>query len=405
MREPSDSMESVAAEENTQRQTVDQSDTNEATSAPDLDASAVSTVIAEVLPGVAVVFGEVPSVPDLELIDFGLVPASDRARISAILASIGNTASAAGNIGNACASAQGLYRIGHTAQTWLKAGGTLAVKDGANLGAVISNGKIVHQARFIPVAAVKPAKFAAGLGPLLSMIAVQMQLSEITSLARTNVALTTQVLTSIRHEQWAELTALVASIDDAIDRARKAKSVPTSLWDRIAGLEPALRKQRDLYRLNVSSHIRQIRHNTSGRRAYLETNAEAIVFDVHALLASLKAWTGYQALHAARARTAGADDAGEARLVDVIALDTRATLDSALPEVTSLVDALIRELRIIVELPWAPHAAAVGQAEGLDRGSSHRRRPAGGHPAARRCPSSASSSGEGAGGCLRARGA
>ncbi|MGC3862349.1 hypothetical protein ACPSM1_19425 [Micromonospora chersina] len=147
------------------------------------------------------------------------------------------------------------------------------------------------------------------------------------------------------------MTALVASIDRAVDRAREIESVPTSLWNSIAGTEPALRKQLELYRLNVSDHIRQIRHNTQGRRAFLETNAEAILFDAHALLSSLKAWTGYQALHAARARAAGAEDADEARLVDVIAHDTRAALDSALPEATSLVDALTRERRIIVGLP------------------------------------------------------
>lgn len=81
------------------------------------------------------------------------------------------------------------------------------------------------------------------------------------------------------------------------------------------------------------------------------TAAEAILFDAHALLSSLKAWTGYQALRAGKARTAGREDADEARLVDVIARDTRTELDSSLPETTGLVDALTRELRIIAELP------------------------------------------------------
>ncbi|MER7417618.1 hypothetical protein ABT346_12690 [Micromonospora peucetia] len=338
-------------EEDGQRKTVDSPVVDKPASDSDIDPMAASTVLAEVLPGVAVVFGEVPAVLKLELIDFGLVPAADRTQISTFLASIGNTATVAGNLGNACANAQGLYRIGHTAQAWLRAGGALAVKDGANLGTVFFNGRIVHAARFIPVTAVNPATLAATLGPVLAMIAIQMQLSEVTGLTRTNIALTNQVLTTIRHEQWAELTALVASIDRAVDQAREIGSVPTSLWNSVAGTEPALRKQRDLYRLNVSDHIRQIRHHTEGRRTYLETNAEAIVFDAHALLSSLKAWTGYQALHAARARAAGAEDVDEARLVDVIARDTRTALDSVLPEATSLVDSLTRELRIIVELP------------------------------------------------------
>ncbi|MET8909489.1 hypothetical protein [Micromonospora sp. NPDC004551] len=351
MQDPSDSMASAVPEENGQRKTVDSSVVDKPAPDSDIDSTTASTVLAEVLPGVAVVFGDVPAVLKLDLVDFGLVPAADRTQISTFLASIGNTATVAGNLGNAFASAQGLYRIGHTAQAWLRAGGALAVKDGANLGAVFFNGRIVHAARFIPVTAVNPATLAATLGPVLTMIAIQMQLSEVTGLTRTNIALTSQVLTTIRHEQWAELTALVASIDRAVDRAREIGSVPTSLWNSIAGTEPGLRKQLELYRLNVSDHVRQIRHNTQGRRAFLETNAEAILFDAHALLSSLKAWTGYQALHAARARAAGAEDVDEAHLVGVIARDTRAALDSALPEATSLVDALTRELRIIVELP------------------------------------------------------
>ncbi|MFG1863264.1 hypothetical protein [Microbispora bryophytorum] len=332
--------------------TADSPISDDPTPNSDVDSTTASTVLAEVLPGVAVVFGEVPVELKLDLIDFGLVPAADRTQISTVLASIGNTATVAGNLGNAFASVQGLYRISDATQALLKAGGSLAVKDGANLGAVFANGKIVGQARLIPLNAVSVAQTVAAIGPALAMVALQMQLSEVTGLVRTNIALTSQVLTTIRHGQWAELTALVATVDHVVDQAREVGSVPTSLWDTVAGKRADLRKQLDLYRLNVGNHIRQIhRLDTHARREYLETNAEAILFDANALLSSLKAWTGYQALHAARARAAGLEDAGEARLVDTIAHDTRTELDSALAETTSLVGSLTRELRIIAELP------------------------------------------------------
>jgi hypothetical protein len=339
MQHPSDSMDVAEPEENGQRETVTD------------DAATPSTVVAEILPGIAVVFGEVPAEFKLEMVDFGLVPTADRQQISTFLGTIGNVATVAGNAGKAIGSAQGLFRLSTASQAWLRAGGTLAVKDGANLGTVFLNGKIVHAARFVPATAISTADFVATLGPALAMIAIQMQLTEVAGLARTNIALATRALESIRHEQWSELTALVASIDRAITRAREIEAVPPSLWDSIAGTEPALRKQRDLYRMNVSNHIRQVRHDEPGRRAYLEANAEAILFDAHALLSSLKAWTGYQAMHAARARAAGAEDPDEARLVDVIARDTRAALEPALADTTGLVDALTRELRVIAELP------------------------------------------------------
>jgi hypothetical protein len=351
MQDLSDSMEIAEPEENGQSSTAGSPVADDPAPDSETGSTTASTVLAEVLPGVAVVFGEVPAELKPDLIDFGLVPAADRMQISAVLASIGNTATVAGNLGNAFVSVQGLYRISDTTQALLKAGGTLAVKDGANLGTVLSSSGLA-QARFIPVTAVSKAQNAAAVGPALAMVAIQMQLSEITGLVRTNIALTSQVLTTIRNEQWAELTGLVATVDRAVDQAREVRSVPTSLWDSIAGNEPLLLKQLDLYRLNVRSHIGQIdQPGTHRRREYLQANAEAILFDAHALLSSVKAWAGYQALRAAKARAAGREDAHEARFVDVLARDTRTELDSALAETTSLVDSLTRELRIIAELP------------------------------------------------------
>jgi hypothetical protein len=256
MQDPSDSMEIADLEENGQSSTAGSPVAEDLAPDSDIDSTTASTVLAEVLPGVAVVFGEVPAELKPDLIDFGLVPAADRMQISTVLASIGNTATVAGNLGNAFASLQGLYRISDATQALLKAGGTLAIKDGANLGTVLSSGGLA-QARFIPVTAVSKAQTAAAVGPALAMVALQMQLSEITGLVRTNIALTSQVLTTIRNEQWAELTGLVATVDRAVDQARTVGSVPTSLWDSVAGSEASLRKQLDLYRLNVRA--------TSGR--------------------------------------------------------------------------------------------------------------------------------------------
>ncbi|MFE1032489.1 hypothetical protein ACFW40_11375 [Streptomyces sp. NPDC058807] len=352
MQDPSDSTERAEPEENGRSNTADSPVVDDPTSDSDIDSTTASTVLVEVLPGVALVAGEVPPELKPDLIDFGIVPAADRKQISAILASIGNATTVAGNLGNAFAGVQGLYRISDATQALLRSGATLAVKDGANLGTVMVPGRFIAQARFIPVTAVSKAQTAASIGPALAMVALQMTLSEVTGLVRTNLALTSQVLTTIRKDQWAELTGLVAAIDRAVDQAREIESVPTSLWEDVAGSGALLQKQLELYQGNVRDHVRQIgRSDARSHREYLQTNAEAIVFDAYALLSSVKAWTGYHALRAARARAAGREDAAEAQYAEVIARDTRAEFDSALAETTSLVDALTRELRIIAELP------------------------------------------------------
>ncbi|MFJ2173927.1 hypothetical protein ACIOHE_13570 [Streptomyces sp. NPDC087851] len=352
MQDPSDSMEIAAPEENGRSDTADSSVTDDPTPDSDIDSTAASTILVEVLPGVAVVVGEVPPELKPDLIDFGIVPAADRKQISAILASIGNAATVAGNLGNAFAGVQGLYRIGDTAQALLNSGATLAVKDGGHLGAVMVPGRILQQARFYPANVVSKAQTAASIGPALAMVALQMMLSEVSGLVRTNLAVTRQVLTAIRRDQWAELTGLVAAIDRAVDQAREIESVPMSLWEDVAGSGALLQKQLELYQGNVRDHVRQIgRADARSHREYLRANAEVIAFDAYALLSSLKAWTGYHALRAARARAAGREDAAEAQYAEVIARDTRAEFDSALAETTSLVDALTRELRITAELP------------------------------------------------------
>ncbi|MFI0937236.1 hypothetical protein [Streptomyces sp. NPDC021020] len=311
-------------------------------------------------------FGEVPAELAAELkldpVDVGLLSGDDRTRISAALASIGNTATVGGNLANAFASVEGVYRLSDTTRAFLNAGGTLAVKDGANLGGVFANGRIVHQARLIPVTAVSAAEFAVAIGPALAMVALQMMLSQVTGLVRTNIALTSEVLTTMRLGQWAELTALVDTIDRAVRRAQELGSVATTEWEKVAAKEDALRKQRETYRLNVGEHVRQLgRLATHERRQYLETNAKAIIFDAHALLSSLKAWAGYQTLHAARARAVGRAEADEAQLVEIIERETGEELGTALAETRSLVGSLTRELRIIAELPGRATVPLLGK--------------------------------------------
>src|SRR5690349_24609900 len=100
MQDPSVSMEIVEPEENGQSATADSPVGDDPRVDSNTDSSPVSTVLAEVLPGVAVVCGEVPAELKPDLIDFGLVPAADRKQLSSLLASIGNTATVAGNLGN-----------------------------------------------------------------------------------------------------------------------------------------------------------------------------------------------------------------------------------------------------------------------------------------------------------------
>lgn len=327
---------------------------------------AVSTVLAEVLPGIAVVFGDVPPELAIELIDLGLVSATDRTQLTTILVGLGSTVTLAGNLGDAFAGAKGLYRLSTRTQALIDSGAKLASKDGAYLGAMTTPSGGLTQARFIPVTGLSAMQTAAAIGPAVATIALQVQLAEITSLVKKNYALTGQVLATLHRGQRAELAGLVEAIDLAVERARELQSVPASLWDDVAGKGADLRAVRNLYRDNIRGHIAQLgAKGSQAKGEYLHQNAEEIVLDSTALLSSLKAWTGYQALHAGKARTAGREDPDEVRLVDIIARDTRRELSASLDEVRELVDALTRELKIVAELPGR---RSVTQTLSLSRG-------------------------------------
>jgi len=310
---------------------------------------AASTTLVEVTPGVAVVFGEVPD--GLELISLDMVPSFDRAQLSTALGSFGNAGTIVGNVAEAVSSAQGLFRVNDATLSLLKSGGEMAAKDGAKLGAIFKNGELVAQARFIP-ASMTAATAIAAIGPAVAMIALQMQLGEISGLVRSNIQLTTQTLKAIRNEQWAELEGLAESVDEAVKETRELDAITDSVWEPIAPSGPNIRKQLKLYRKNVAGHVQELgKLDSRARRQYLESNAEAIVFDTYALLSSLKTHAEYQAVRAALARTRSTNDESEAQLFDRIARNTPVEIDESLSEIRSLTESLVRELRIIAELP------------------------------------------------------
>ncbi len=219
------------------------------------------TTLVEVAPGMAVVLGEVPD--GLKLVDFGVVPSFDRLQLNEALGSVGNIATIAGNLAEAAAGAQGLFRVNEATLALLKGGAEMAAKDGAKLGSIFQNGKLVAQARFIPASMTVGTAIAA-IGPAVAMLALQMQLSEVSSLVQANIALTSQTLKTIRHDQWSELTGLSSAIDRAVSEATRVQAVSPTIWDPISGNSAVLEKQLDQYRLNVGEHVKQALRTSGG---------------------------------------------------------------------------------------------------------------------------------------------
>ena len=137
------------------------------------------TIIVPLEDDYALVVG--PNTKGLDKIDGSLV--GDRA-LNDLIASIGEGASLSGGAASAANAIQhmsGLYKLDAVTKAQLAAGNALTkTADGRLIGAVRNaGGQITRQARLIPVSAPQIAGAIAAIGPAVAMVAVQMQLNNI----------------------------------------------------------------------------------------------------------------------------------------------------------------------------------------------------------------------------------
>lgn len=314
---------------------------------------APESVIVEVGPGTALIWGTAPD--GFDLVPFRLVTPDDQAAVGSAIAA----ASAAVNLGTQAANAllqmqPGLYTMAAESMAKMTStGATLMQSGGQSLGAMVQNGHIVGQARFIPAGGLQAAGVLASVGPAIAMIAIQVQLNELQGLVSQNLELTEGVLKTVRHEQWAELTGLQKAVGKAIGEAAAVGEVTPLIWQNVHGYEKDLQKHRDLFRLNVTNHAATLAKHKghSERLQYIEKNGEAMLLDLHSLLIAHKSWFEYQALRAGRARLEADNNPSEARLLERITSDASAEYVAVGEEMAGLLETLTRELSILAELP------------------------------------------------------
>jgi hypothetical protein len=310
------------------------------------------SALVEIYPGTAIVFGQVPD--GLNVVPFSLISLEDKSAIVDAVSAASSVLNVGGQLSSALAQAQGLVRLAPQTIQALQAGASPIQSGGYYLG-TLTNGSqhFSNSVRWLPATGANAAGMVASLGPAIAMIAIQVQLSELSSLVRQNLALTETVLKSVRNEQWAELTGLEQAVSKAVAEANAVGHVTRSLWENVAGHEAELRKQRDLFRRQVELHSVELgkRQGHKGRRQYIEKNGEAILLDLHSLLIAHKAWFEYQSLRAGRARVSADDDEREAKLLQIITDNARAEYQEIVDQMSIIVDVLNRELWILAELP------------------------------------------------------
>lgn len=305
------------------------------------------TIIVPLEDDYALVVG--PNTKGLEEIDGSLV--GDRA-LNDLIASIGEGASLSGGAASAANAIQhmsGLYKLDAVTKAQLAAGNALTkTTDGRLIGAVRNTGgQITRQARLIPMSAPQIAGAIAAIGPAVAMVAVQMQLNNISkqiSAVQQTALQTLQVLTDSRN---ADYLGDCQTINEVYQGSSNHGYVSETDWSIISSLVPRITAHRHYYKKQVANHqqaLTNTQRDLSGRIQYVQNNVSSILSDSFAAFETLRAWVQLSALRRARAQARGEHPYAELPQI-------RREIEADLNSQRILLGGLIRELRIISELP------------------------------------------------------
>lgn len=318
------------------------------TEVPPSDEPMVS--LAEIEPGIAVLFADRPPV-DLDLIPFEMLSAQTSQGLIDKLV----MASGIGNLmaqgAQGAITAQGLVRLAPETLAALKTAQPMT-SGGWNLGALVtSQGKVAHMVRWAPATGPQTASMLAALGPAAALLALQVQMASISRRIDENVQLTRDVLQALHDDQWMTLLGLHDTTMRAVREAQTAGAVTDHIFAPLATRDADLRKQRHLFMSLIRRHIKALDTDANGRRAYLQKNIEQILADAHGMLMAEGSWYRSQVLRAGHISRDEANAVENERLLAELVAETQREHTQSMDDVAHLLAGLERQCRLIAELP------------------------------------------------------
>ena len=305
------------------------------------------TIIVPLEDDYALVVG--PNTKGLEKIDGSLV--GDRA-LNDLIASIGEGASLSGGAASAANAIQhmsGLYKLDAVTKAQLAAGNVLTkTADGRLIGAVRNTGgQITRQARLIPVSVPQIAGAIAAIGPAVAMVAVQMQLNNISK--QVSAVQQTVLQTQRMLEDWnnADFHGTQRVVRRIFRKSTEEGTVSNTNWEQLSGLSNDIERHRDYYKERIHRHAQELQscqNNVSERRNYITEHRGSILFDSFAALNCIQTWCYYFELAHERARING-------ERPTLTHNEIRAEVEDDVQIQRTLLRELMREFHIISELP------------------------------------------------------
>jgi hypothetical protein len=221
---------------------------------------------------------------------------------------------------NGINSARGLVRLAPETVAALKAGATPLTKDGWNLGTLKQGSEFAHSVRWAPAGSQGAVSVAASAGPAAALLAIQVQLAEISALVEENIALTRSVLQGVEDERWASAKSHFDVIAEEFGHANALGEVTSGIWAhaQAQASETTLRELLELSLRAARRHHEELTalDSSTARRTWLDQNARSVTQETQTLLMAHSAWLRYQALRAAHLHRTAAVDLQDAALLE-----------------------------------------------------------------------------------------
>lgn len=263
------------------------------------------SVVVELSPGTAAVFGRVPD--GVDLVPFRLVPIEDRAELVAAVNATSPVLDVE-HVTDEFAQPKGLVQLNpETLDAWRPL--IRPSRSGDYFEKTWHAGTERSQIRWLPAPQSTPSVVLARLDLAAPMLSIQTRLDAVLTFSRDDVALVDSALESARPEEWAQLWNHAHAVTDALNNASTSDDVTPELLVRSLTDSPASSGQmRGQFkrRLEALADEWDARWPPPELVRFIEANAEEALLDLHSLLIAHRSRVGYLAIRAGRARL-GAD--------------------------------------------------------------------------------------------------
>ena len=264
------------------------------------------SIVVELSPRTAVVFGRVPD--GLDLIPFRLIPPKDLGELVAAVNATCSVLDVSERITDGFAEPKGLVQLDpRTLDSWRPL--IQPSRSGDYFDKSWHAGTKRSQIRWLPAPQNAPSVVLARLDLAAPMLSIQTRLDAVLKFSRDDVAVADSALEAARPGEWAQLWSQAQDVASALNEVGTGDDVTSVRLDRHLTDSPASSGQmREQFkrRLNAVADEWDDRWPAPELVRFVNANAEEAFLDLHSFLIAHCSRLGYLALRAGRARL-GAD--------------------------------------------------------------------------------------------------